>query len=240
MTPEQARQLATLRDQQSAITQALAAMAEARWTGEGSVEAFLLALNPTWQGQLSPVPPMYELPDSDIEPPSPVWVPSPNCWYGHDGYEVVAIVVHTMAGTLGSCDSWFANPASQVSSHYGIGLSGEQHQYVALANSSWANGILEPGNTWQGQLGLDGNPNWQTITIETEDNGSGATPVTDEQYESTLECAALACATFPSIRYLLRHTDISPSSRPQCCGDRWVASGRFTMLAEDLELETTL
>lgn len=36
------------------------------------------------------------------------------------------------------------------------------------------------------------------------------------------------------------HTDISPRSRPSCCGDRWVASGRFSMLADDLGLNTTL
>jgi hypothetical protein len=30
---------------------------------------------------------------------------------------------------------------------------------------------------------------------------------------------------------------ISPSSRPQCCGDRWWDSGRFAQLADALGLE---
>jgi N-acetyl-anhydromuramyl-L-alanine amidase AmpD len=142
-----------------------------------------------------------------------------------------------MAGTLGSCDGWFAQERALVSAHYGIGLNGDKHQYVRLVDSAWGNGILEPGNTWPGP---SGNPNWQTISIETEDNGSGATPVTDEQYESALEVANLAMQTYPSIRWLLRHTDISPISRPDCCGARWVASGRFKNLAGKLGLETTI
>ena len=33
------------------------------------------------------------------------------------------IVLHIMDGTLSGTDSWFADPSSQVSSHYGIGLN---------------------------------------------------------------------------------------------------------------------
>jgi hypothetical protein len=45
-------QITVLQQQQSFFTQALAAMLEGKWTGEGSVEAYLYALNPTFQGQL--------------------------------------------------------------------------------------------------------------------------------------------------------------------------------------------
>jgi hypothetical protein len=236
--PSPEARIALLNEQQAAITRALAAMDSGRWTGEDSVEAWLLALNPTLQGQLSPRTPLYEpLGGSDIPAPRPVWKGSRNFWPGHGGFKPVAIVLHRMAGTLSSCDAWFAQPTSQVSAHFGIGLGGEQHQYVALADSAWANGILEPGNTWPGP---PGNPNFQTISIETEDNGSGATPVTDEQYQATLEVANLAVQTYPSIRWLLRHTDISPNSRPDCCGRRWVDSGRFKKLAKRLNLETTV
>jgi N-acetyl-anhydromuramyl-L-alanine amidase AmpD len=163
-----------------------------------------------------------------------VWIGSPNHYNGRAGYGVCAIVIHTMAGTLGSCDSWFANPASQVSAHFGIGLEGEQHQYVKLTDGSWANGILEPGNTWP--CG-SGNPNYMTVSVETEDNGSGATPVTDAQYASTLAVCQYSLQTYPAARWLLAHHCISPQSRSQCCGDRWYRSGRFNMLAEDLGLE---
>lgn len=142
-----------------------------------------------------------------------------------------------MAGTLDGCDSWFQNPASQVSSHYGVGLDGRLHQYVDLANGSWANGILEPGNGWGG-IGTPGvNPNYETTTIETEDRGSGATAVTAEQYQATKSACLYALEHSPGIRFLCTHTVISPQSRPDCCGSRWIAPGYFQKLADELGLE---
>lgn len=141
-----------------------------------------------------------------------------------------------MAGSLQSCDAWFKNPASQVSSHYGVGLDGALHQYVDLGDGSWANGVLEPGNDWQSIVGNSSNPNYQTVTIETEDMGSGSTIVSEAQYQSTLEACRLAMQIYPNIRYLMGHRVISPQSRPQCCGNRWWES-QFQRLADALDLE---
>lgn len=235
-TEEQVRRLAQLQDQQAAITQALEALLEGRFTGDAdALDSWLVALNPTWAGQLSPRTPLYEWPPaSEIPTPDIKWVGSPHFTYGHGGYSVCAIVIHTMAGSLAGSDSWFNNPNSHVSSHYGIGLGGEQHQYVALCNSSWANGILQAGNRWP----CGGPPNYRTITIETEDRGLSGTPVTDAMYQATLEVARTALDTYPSIRYLLSHRVISPSSRAACCGERWWGrSQRFQQLAERLGLE---
>jgi N-acetyl-anhydromuramyl-L-alanine amidase AmpD len=229
-------QLNQLSEQQAAITRAVAAMTEGRWTGEDSVEAWLLALDPTFVGTLHPRQPRYPSPQSEIGPPDIRWIGSPNYWPGHGGFAVRAIVLHTMAGTQASCDAWFQNENAQVSAHFGIGLDGEIHQYVRLSDSAWANGILEPGNTWPL---ASGSPNYQTISIETEDNGVGTTLVSDAQFESTLKVANLALQTYPTIQWLLRHTDISPRSRPACCGPRWTDSGRFKAIAERLGLRTT-
>ena len=235
--------LATLDQQQAAITRALACMEDGRWmaaeSGADSVEGWLLALNPTWTGNLSPQSPLYTRP---VPPPIPddvdiTWIASPNRYNGRAGHRVVAIVVHTMAGSLRSCDNWFQNPNAQVSSHFGIGLNGERHQYVKLQDGSWANGVLESGNDWQHIVGNSYNPNYQTVTIETEDMGSGRTAVTDAQYEGTLDVCRVALKFYPSIRYLFGHRIVSPNSRPQCCGDRWWASGRFQALADELGLE---
>src|SRR5215510_5665573 len=236
------QQLTTLQAQQAAISSGLHAMLEARWLGADfgadSLEAILYGLNPNWVGQISAKEPLYNLPEPPPGPEAnPQWIGSPNYYYGRYGYGVVALVIHTMAGTLESCDSWFNNPSSQASSHYGIGLAGEQHQYVKLADGSWANGILEPGNEWASIVGNSANPNYQTVTVETEDNGSGATPVTDAQWGSTLAVCRLAMQTYPSIKFLFGHDIISPQSRPSCCGDRWWGSGRFDQLAEALGLE---
>jgi N-acetyl-anhydromuramyl-L-alanine amidase AmpD len=140
-----------------------------------------------------------------------------------------------MAGSLGSCDNWFATTQSQVSSHYGIGLKGEIHQYVSLDNTSWANGRLEPGNIWAGRFGGD-NPNDETITVETEDKGLGTQPVTEEQYRATLYACRRAIAAGNPGMVLSGHVAISPQSRPGCPGARWVASGRMQQLARDLNI----
>src|SRR5262245_14115279 len=145
--PTTEQQLNQLSEQQSAISAGLNAKNDGRWLaadfGANSLEAIVLALNPTWQ--VSPREPLYVLP----APPEPalnvVWIGSPNHYTGRAGMATVAIVLHTMAGTLASCDSWFNNQSSQVSSHFGIGLGGEQQQYVHLQDGSWANGIIEPG-----------------------------------------------------------------------------------------------
>jgi len=239
--PALIQQLTQLQAQQAAISAGLNAMNEGRWLaadhGADSLEAILYGLNPGWTGTISPQAPLYDLPEPAPPEANVVWIGSPNYYHGRAGWPVVAIVIHTMAGTLASCDSWFRNPASQVSSHYGIGLAGEQHQYVALSNGSWANGVLEAGNDWVSIVGNSANPNYQTVTVETEDNGSGSTPVTDAQWGSTLAVCQLALRTYPGIRYLMGHNVISPNSRPSCCGNRWWESGRFDQLAEALELE---
>jgi predicted chitinase len=57
---EHQQRLAQLTQQQAWNTRALAAMAEGRWTGEGSVEAYLLALDPSFYSALQPRVPLYK------------------------------------------------------------------------------------------------------------------------------------------------------------------------------------
>jgi hypothetical protein len=57
-------EITQLQQQQSLFTAALAAAVQGKWTGEGSVEAFLYALDPGLQGTLTPDPPLTE---SDAE-----------------------------------------------------------------------------------------------------------------------------------------------------------------------------
>lgn len=61
---DQAAQITQLQAQQSLFTQALKAALEGRWTGADggadSVEAYLYALYPPYQGQTAPDPPVLE------------------------------------------------------------------------------------------------------------------------------------------------------------------------------------
>jgi predicted chitinase len=59
-TEEHRQRLAQLNQQQAWITRACAAMAEGRWIGETSVEAYLLALDPGLAGVLQPRVPLYQ------------------------------------------------------------------------------------------------------------------------------------------------------------------------------------
>ena len=124
--------------------------------------------------------------------------------------------MHTMAGSLSSCDSWFNNPSAVVSAHYGIGFDGEIHQYVRDEDMAYANGVLEPGNRWPYQ-GM--NPNYITISIETE--GDVGDIVTDEMFESVKFLVGKLVDKFPEIELMSSHNVISPNTRPNCAGDRW-------------------
>lgn len=141
-----------------------------------------------------------------------------------------------MDGYLTSTDSWFNNPVSQVSSQYGIGLTGLIHQYTALHDTAYANGIREPGNWWPGPTNKP--VNHLTVSIETEDYSEPTlNPVSPAQYDSVLYCSRLALNMYPNIAYVTSHHVISPRSRANCAGSRWNASGKLAQLAHELGLE---
>ena len=169
--------------------------------------------------------------------PAPVArrVGSPNYWPGRPHGPPIALVVHTMAGRLVGADAWFADPRSQVSAHYGVGLDGRIHQYVGLQDRAWANGATEPGSTWPGPAGL--NPNHLTVSIEVEDRGDPGRPMTEAQYRGVLAAGRLALSRYPQIRYLVTHRAISPRSRPDDPGRRWMQRDHFARLAAALGLK---
>jgi len=113
--------------------------------------------------------------------PDMTWIGSPNHYAASDKQETVAIVDHIMSGTLVGTDSWFLNPASKASSHYGVGKNGEIHQYVDLDCPAWANGVV---NNPDWSLLPSNNPNKHTISIEHEGESGDVMP--EAQYQSTL------------------------------------------------------
>jgi N-acetyl-anhydromuramyl-L-alanine amidase AmpD len=140
----------------------------------------------------------------------------------------------------------YLNSASEFSTHYAVGLDGSVDCFIDPLDRAWSNGILEPGNGWTGLAELCGadaalNPNHLTITCDTRDGGCPEADVSDEQFAGVLFAAREAQARFPnSIRYLVRHADISPQSRARCPGERWLASGRFHALAAALGWRTVV
>lgn len=59
MSDEDRALITQLQQQQQFLTRALMAACAGRWQGEDSVEAWLYAIDPTLQGQLSVDPPTY-------------------------------------------------------------------------------------------------------------------------------------------------------------------------------------
>jgi N-acetyl-anhydromuramyl-L-alanine amidase AmpD len=152
-------------------------------------------------------------------------------------------VVHTESGgESGTVAEWLSS-SSQLSAHYHAGVSGTLDCWIDPGDRAWSNGIVEPGNRWMRiaeACGLDPalNPNHVTVTCETEDMGDSHLPVPDRQFEAVLRAAQEAKRRYPhSLRFLARHSDISPQSRADCPGDRWLSSGRFEALARALGLE---
>jgi hypothetical protein len=183
----------------------------------------------------APVPTGPFDPDNDIQ-----WIGSPNHEPGRWGTTPAALVLHTMGGSLAGTDGWFNNPTSEVSAHFGIGLNGAVHQYVSSRDTAWANGILEDGNRWLNVMPGAWEPNYHTISIETEDLGNINRAVTAAQFTAVANIIRLMVAKYPSIRFLMGHSAISPQSRANCPGPRWVASGKFATLAATYGLRAVL
>lgn len=100
--------------------------------------------------------------------------PSPN-FGDRKGHSIQIIVVHIMDGTLAGTDSWFATPLSQVSSHYGIGLNGEIHQYVKDDKEAWTEGNIR--NPSAKILIPNVNPNLYCLSIENEGHDISKAPM---------------------------------------------------------------
>lgn len=115
-----------------------------------------------------------------VNKPQITWIGSPH-YSSPKGYKFIAIVNHIMQGTLSGTDSWFKNPSSKVSSHFGVGKNGEIHQYVDLKNPAWANGGVNKPN-WKLYSGV--NPNYYTVSIEHE--GYSGDIMSEKQYAATL------------------------------------------------------
>jgi len=147
-----------------------------------------------------------------------------------DGQAVYAIVQHVMGrvesgelATMAGTKSWFENPKSKVSAHFGIGLDGTTWQFVSLAKAAWANGILE--NPDRSIKWLDDcvkqniNPNTRTISIEHQ--GDGVMPMPEAQYRASLALNRWLVSLNglrPGTQTIIRHSQITGKQRANCPG----------------------
>ncbi|MBD0734106.1 LysM peptidoglycan-binding domain-containing protein [Streptomyces sp. CBMA29] len=109
----------------------------------------------------------------------------PNCTKG--GQESVqGVILHIMQGTLDGSDSWFRNPISQASAHFGVGKTGTIYQWVDTQDRAWAQAA--------------GNRTWLSV----EHEGYAGTALTAAQLAATAKIIAWAQGLY---KFPLQSTD---------------------------------
>lgn len=144
---------------------------------------------------------------------------TPNYVTGRKDFKPEIIVVHIMSGSLVGTDSWFADPASQVSAHYGVGFNGEIHQYVKEEDTAWTQGLkVPPINKPLFKLYKEGyNPNLYCIGIENE--GQDLSIVHEAQISSLVALIKDISTRWniPIDRdHIIGHYEVDPVRKPNC------------------------
>lgn len=139
----------------------------------------------------------------------------PNFKPGRQGYKPEIIFIHIMEGSLASTDSWFSNTASQVSSHYGVGLNGEVHQYVQEIDTAWTQGYHQGATFKLHKPGI--NPNLYGISIEHE--GTDLSRASEDQLNASASLIRAIAShwNIPIDRdHIVGHYEVDPIRKPNC------------------------
>jgi len=162
-----------------------------------------------------------------------VWIGSPNKDKSREGLRPQAVVIHIMDGTLHGTDTWFLDPASRVSAHYGVGATGTVHQYVAEGDTAWHAG-RRYNPTWN-LIKDTPNPNFYTIGIEHE--GEADTPWSDAMLGTSTRLVMEICNrwSIPIDRdHVIGHREIY--ARKTCPGT-WIDLDDYVTRARQLALD---
>ena len=163
------------------------------------------------------------------------WIGSPHRTKGRAGFRPEAVVIHIMEGTLAGTDSWFQNPQSKVSTHYGIGKQGQIHQYVGETDTAYHAG-RRSNPSWVGIKPQ--NPNLYTIGIEHEGDANSAWPTA--MYEASARLVRDICTrwSIPVDRdHIIGHREIY--DRKTCPG-HVVDLDRLVRMAREEALDETV
>ncbi|ORX88745.1 N-acetylmuramoyl-L-alanine amidase-like protein [Basidiobolus meristosporus CBS 931.73] len=160
--------------------------------------------------------------------PGALWIGSPNFFANRHGLKPTYLIVHGTAGFTKAEDvgHWFADPSSQVASHYVVGQDGKVVQCVKESDGAWANGGKEPGaDYWW--TDSSANPNDRTISIEhVKPKTDNSNELTAAQKTATFKLIKNIIARNPGIRVgwadasggITGHYSMQPQSRARCPG----------------------
>lgn len=162
-----------------------------------------------------------------------LWIGTPNKQKGRNDLRPTAVVIHIMDGTLHGTDTWFLDPASRVSAHYGVGAAGVVHQYVAESDTAWHAG-RRYNPTWK-LIRQTPNPNVYTIGIEHE--GLADSPWSDAMLDASTRLVMEICNrwSIPIDRdHVIGHREIY--ARKTCPGT-WLDLDRFVAQVQQAALD---
>ena len=137
---------------------------------------------------------------------------SPHFNYRPAGTTISLLVIHSTANsTLSGLTSWFMNPDSKVSCHYGIGKDGTIANYVTEDLRAWHCG----DSYWKGRSGC----NDFSIGIELVNLNDGVDEYPTSQIVSALSLANKIRARYDlAIHDIVGHYDISPGRKTDPLG----------------------
>lgn len=147
--------------------------------------------------------------------PEAAWYPSPH--FSERGpYEVRLYVEHISGeGTFEGMRSWFENPDSRVSAHFGVARERRVDQYVDTTFAAWHAGIVNKPDTHTALIpGV--NPNRYSIGIEYE--GVPGEPLTEGQIEEAVKLHRWLDTVHPLFKidraHVVGHYQINSVDRP--------------------------
>lgn len=104
---------------------------------------------------------------------------------GRGGKKPDVIVIHIQEGTQAGTDSWFRNPASGVSAHYGVSKTGAVVQWVDDADTAYHAGKVTRPTAAIVKERSGTNPNSYSLGIECE--GKAVDEPTRDLFNSLVE-----------------------------------------------------
>jgi N-acetyl-anhydromuramyl-L-alanine amidase AmpD len=123
---------------------------------------------------------------------------------------VRGVGIHVTEGNRRSVESWFNNPAADVSSHFMVCLDGTLVQFVGIHDIANTQGIVDRPS-WP-YLIKDRNPNEYLVSIEHE--GDGVTPWPEAQVLTSTVLSAWLALRFkmqPTPQFFVKHNQIRKS-----------------------------
>jgi N-acetylmuramoyl-L-alanine amidase len=153
------------------------------------------------------------------------------------------IVNHVSAGSLSSMDNWFQTPTNNVSSaHFGVGRAGQIHQYVAIEDAAWTQGLKAediPFATAPIVKRMSKNPNLYCVSIEHEGSYGD---LTEAQFEASVwlhfyirnYVRSLCKFSIPLDKeHVIGHFQIDPRRKPNCPGKLFPWAELYSRLREE-------